>query len=81
MTQMTPLRWTTYKAEIGVYQGALEHKEKYTKRFMKQTPESLAAGEYDSGRLRVVLDALVAQCSAMRMEIVVDEDAFEVERD
>jgi len=41
------VRWTTYKAEIGAYQGALEHKEKYTKRFMMQTPESLAAGGYD----------------------------------
>jgi hypothetical protein len=75
------VRWATYKAEIGVYQGALEHKEKYTKRFMKQTPESLVAAEYDSGKLRVVLDALVAECSTMRSQIVADEDAFEVERD
>ena len=67
--------------EIGVYQGALEHKEKYTKRFMEQTPESLASGEYDSGKLHVILDALVAQCSKMRMEIVAAEDEFEVESD
>ena len=75
------VRWTTYKSEIGVYQGALEHKESYTKRFMKQTPESPAAGVYDFRKLHVVLEALVAQCSSMRMDIVADEDAFEVERD
>lgn len=80
-TSPPTVRWTTYKAEIGVYQGALEHKESYTKRFMKQTPESLAAGGYNSGKLGVVLEALVAQCSAMRMEIASAEDAFEVERD
>ncbi len=81
-TSPPKVRWTTYKTEIGVYQGALEHKESYTKRFMKQkTPEALAAGGYDSGKLLVVLEALVAQCSAMRTEIVAAEDAFEVERD
>lgn len=74
------IRWNTYKAEIGVYQGALEHKEKYTKRFLKQTPESLVASEYDSGKLVMVLDALVAECSRMRSQIVADLDAFEVER-
>jgi hypothetical protein len=80
-TSPPTVRWTTYKTEIGVYQGALEHKESYTKRFMKQTPESLAADGYDSCKLRVVLEALVAQCSVMRMQIVAAEDAFEVERD
>ena len=75
------VRWTTYKAEIGAYQGALEHKEEYTKRFMKQTPKSLVEAEYDFDRLRVVLDALIAECSTMRSKIVADEPAFEVERD
>jgi len=75
------VRWTTYKAEIGAYQGALEHKETYTKRFMKQTAESLASGGYDSGKLGVVLEALVAQCSAMRTAIVAAEDAFEAKSD
>ena len=75
------VRWTTYKVEIGAYQGALEHKERYTKRFMKQRPESLTSGRYDSRKLGVVLEALVTQCSAMRAEIEAAEDAFEVERD
>ena len=80
-TSPPTVRWSTYKTELGVYQGALEHKESYTKRFMKQTAESLAAGGYDSGKLRVVLEALVGQCRSMRMEIVAAEDAFEVEGD
>jgi hypothetical protein len=75
------VRWTTYKAEIGAYQGALEHKEKYTKRFVKQTPASVATGEYDTGKLRAVLEALVTQCSTMRRGIVAAGDAFEVESD
>lgn len=75
------VRWSTYKTEIGAYQGALEHKESYTKRFMKQTAESLASGGYDFRKLGVVLEALVTQSSAMRAEIEAAENAFEVESD
>jgi hypothetical protein len=75
------VRWTTYKAEIGAYQGALEDKDKYMRRFMKQTPESVATGEYDTSKLCVVLEALVAQCSTMRRAILATSDQFEVEGD
>lgn len=75
------VRWTNYQSAIDAYQGALENKERYTKRFMKQTPESLATGGYDSTKLCAVLEALVAQCSSMRTAIVLAEDAFEVEGD
>ena len=74
-------RWTTYKAEIGAYQGSLEHKEKFTRQFLKQSPETLTQGRYDSRKISVVLDALVTECSAMRAEIQADESAFEVEGD
>jgi hypothetical protein len=80
-TSSPTIRWTTYKEEIDAYQGALENKERYTKRFMKQTAEPLAAGGYDSRKLRIVLEASVTQCCTMRMEIVAGQDAFEVERD
>jgi hypothetical protein len=36
-----------------------------------------AAGRYDSTKLGAVLEALVAQCSAMRTAIVAAEDPFE----
>jgi HEPN/Toprim N-terminal domain 1 len=79
-TSSPTVRWTNYKSEIDAYQGALEDKERYTKGFMKQTAKSLAAGRYDSTKLGAVLEALVAQCSAMRTAIVAAEDPFEVER-
>lgn len=36
--------WTNYKKELDVYHGALEFKDAYTKEFLKQTRESMAAG-------------------------------------
>jgi hypothetical protein len=80
-TSPPTVRWTTYKAEMDAYQGALEHKDKYTKRFMKQTPESLASGAYNPSKLRAVLEALVTECSIMRRDIVAAGDTFEVESD
>jgi hypothetical protein len=60
--------WTNYKKESGVYQGALECKESYTKTFLKQTSASVAGGAYDASKLRVVLDALYAECRLLPEE-------------
>jgi len=57
--------WTNYKKEIGAYHGALEHKEDYTKAFMKQTFETVSSGPYNVVKLRVVLDALISECSSI----------------
>jgi hypothetical protein len=57
--------WTTYKKTLGVYQGALEHKESYVKEFLKQTPETIADGSYDMTRIEGVLDLLIAECTAI----------------
>jgi hypothetical protein len=57
--------WTNYKKTLGVYQGALEHKESYVKDFLKQTPETIADGSYDASKVEVVLDLLIAECTAM----------------
>ena len=57
--------WTNYKRELDVYQGAPEFKEAYTKEFLRQTRESVAAGGYDVTKMLVVLDALVAECSSI----------------
>lgn len=57
--------WTNYKQELGVYQGALEHKERYAKAFLKQTAKTVSAGSYDVSKLRLVLDALVSECSSI----------------
>lgn len=42
------VRWSNYKKTLGTYQGALEHKNSYSKEFLKQTSESLALGAYDT---------------------------------
>jgi hypothetical protein len=56
--------WTNYKKDLDLYHGALEHKESYTKEFLKQTVETVSAGAYCMDKLRVVLDALIAECCA-----------------
>jgi len=57
--------WTNYKKELDDYHGALEHKEDYTKAFLKQTSEAIASGAYDARKIGVALDALVAECSSI----------------
>jgi hypothetical protein len=61
--------WTNYKRELDTYQGALEYKDAYTKAFLKLTPEILAAGGYDVSKIRAVLDAIVAQCTAIAVDV------------
>lgn len=60
--------WTNYKKDLGVYQGALEFKESYVKRFLGLTAESLAAGSYDASKMLAVLDAVVRECTTMAMK-------------
>ena len=57
--------WTNYKKDLDDYHGALEHKEDYAKAFLKQTPESIASGAYDARKIRIALDALVAECHSI----------------
>jgi hypothetical protein len=38
--------WTNYKRDLDDYHGALEHKEDYTKVFLKQTSQAIASGAY-----------------------------------
>jgi hypothetical protein len=59
------VRWTNYKKDLELYQGALENKTIYTKAFFKQTAQSIAEGSYDATRIRAVLDALVKECSSI----------------
>lgn len=59
------VRWTNYKKSLDKYQGALEHKESYTKQFFKQTPETLAKGMYDASKIEAVLNLLISECTAI----------------
>jgi hypothetical protein len=57
--------WTNYKREIDAYHGALEHKESYSKEFLRLRPENFAQTGYDFERLGVVLDALISECTSI----------------
>jgi hypothetical protein len=61
--------WTNYKKELDLYHGALEFKDSYTKAFLKQTTETVSAGNYSVHKLQVVLDALIAECCAVTIEV------------
>jgi len=63
------VRWTNYKKELGFYQGSLEYKETYTKEFMKQTPETISTGTYDTSKLVILLDSLIDECVKMAIDI------------
>jgi len=53
--------WTNYKKELGIYHGALEYKESYTKAFLEQTPETVANGSYEVEKLYAVLDSIITE--------------------
>ncbi len=59
------VRWSAYNTTLGVYQGALEHKESYVKEFLKQTPKTIADGSYKATGIEAVLDLLIAECTAI----------------
>lgn len=57
--------WTNYKEKLGIYQGSLDFKESYADAFYEASAEAILTNEYDVSKLRVVLDALLRQCSQM----------------
>ncbi|MCD2514621.1 HEPN/Toprim-associated domain-containing protein [Comamonas endophytica] len=64
------VRWTNYKESLGIYQGALNFKESYTKAFYEVSLEAIASGAYDASKLRAVLAALLGQCSEMATQML-----------
>ncbi|HGD8093367.1 TPA: HEPN/Toprim-associated domain-containing protein [Escherichia coli] len=63
------IRWSNYKKESDAYQGALENKDYYTKKFMKLKPGSKGFSNYDFAKLAIVLDELIKACSKISSEI------------
>jgi hypothetical protein len=55
-------RWSNFNKEISVYHGTLIDKEFYTREFLKLTHEKLG---YDFAKIGVVLDSIIAECSAI----------------
>ena len=56
------VRWTSYEASVGVYQGALEAKERYAREFLRQ--RNREAG-YDYSRIDAVLASIVDSAIAI----------------
>ena len=55
--------WSSFKKDVDAWQGALEHKETYTRHFLAQGNESLARGRYDTSKLEMVLNRLIAEAT------------------
>ena len=53
------VRWTSYKRELDVYQGALEHKTQFMKKFLNLRSSST---DYSSEKIEAVLDTIIAEC-------------------
>ncbi|QUG77381.1 hypothetical protein GKQ23_21335 [Erwinia sp. E602] len=53
------VRWTNFKKELGVYHGALEHKEYYSKRFLDTSDMNILEGKYDTSKLEALLDSVI----------------------
>lgn len=54
--------WSNYKKEMGVWQGALEHKDSYTRHFLDQ---KLADSSYDSSKLAAVVDVITSEAKLL----------------
>lgn len=57
--------WTNLKKDPGVYQGALEYKDSYTKYFFAQQITSMADNNYNLSKLVKVLDAIIVEASTI----------------
>lgn len=57
--------WTNYRKNLEIYQGALQHKQVYMKRFLKQTPDSLCENGYKTQKITAILDRLYSECSSI----------------
>lgn len=57
--------WTHFVKALDAYHGALDHKDDYTRAFLKQTKEELATTGYDVSGLEALLTALTAECCGL----------------
>jgi hypothetical protein len=57
--------WSNFKKDVEAWHGALEHKETYTRHFFAQSDETLACGLYDTSKLEVVMDHLMAEATVL----------------
>ena len=61
------VRWTNFKEDIALYQGALEQKDRYCRAFFERAGRG---GSYDTSKLSAVLGTLVDTCTMMAAEML-----------
>lgn len=57
--------WTNYKKDLGVWHGALDHKETYMRAFLSQTLDGIRTGDYDVSKLERVIDLIVREAALL----------------
>ena len=67
------VRWTNYKKETGLYHGALEFKEYYANRFLVMSDTKIIESGYDTGKLEILLDNIIATCSKVAGSIRIEK--------
>ncbi|EPJ2812734.1 HEPN/Toprim-associated domain-containing protein, partial [Pseudomonas putida] len=55
------IQWSNYKKEIERWQGALEHKESYMRRFLGLSKSCINKYSYDTSKIKAVLEALISE--------------------
>jgi hypothetical protein len=71
------VRWTNFKETAGVYQGALEQKERYCATFFDQIGRVTT---YDTSKLQIALTSIVQCCTAMATETLKENSESLVSR-
>jgi len=64
--------WSSYKSDIQMYHGALDHKESYLKPFLKLNTEDFGGSNYDVSKLEQILELLISECASIAHDISQD---------
>ncbi|MBH2811969.1 hypothetical protein I5L21_15415 [Serratia liquefaciens] len=66
------VRWTNFKKETSTYQGSLQDKEYYAKKFIKTPMEKLKKDNYDISKLKLLLEHILNECNKISGEIRIE---------
>lgn len=66
------VRWTNFKKETLTYQGSLEHKDYYAKKFIKTSMEKLKKDNYDTKKVQLLLAHILNECNKISGDMRID---------
>ncbi|MEL5575211.1 HEPN/Toprim-associated domain-containing protein [Serratia marcescens] len=66
------IRWTNFKKETSTYQGSLQDKEYYAKKFIKTPIEKLEIDNYDTRKLKLLLEHIITESNKISGEIRIE---------